>query len=83
MSSGQVVPNYVIFPKLWGRRLNYISTEGLYSPETIPKLDIKSIGTIYPTTVLLIISISKVIPSCFYYFKKGLVYIIIAAPSSH
>ena len=33
--------------------------------------------------ITFILSISKVIPSCFYYIKKGLVYIIIAALFGH
>ena len=37
----------------------------------------------YATLVTLILSISEVIPSCSYYIKKGLVYIVIAALSSH
>ena len=42
-----------------------------------------SVASIYcATLVALILSISKVMPSYSYYIKKGLVYIIIAAPSS-
>ena len=37
----------------------------------------------YNKLITLIISISKVMPSYSYYIKKGLVYVIIAAPSSH
>ena len=37
----------------------------------------------YATLITLILSISKVMPSCSYYIKKGLVYIIIVSPSSH
>ena len=36
----------------------------------------------YNKLITLILSISKVMPSCSYYIKKGLVYIIITAPSS-
>ena len=36
----------------------------------------------YNKLITLIISISKVMPSCSYYVEKGLVYIMIAAPSS-
>ena len=35
----------------------------------------------YTVLVALILSISEVMPSCSYYIKKGLVYIIIIAPS--
>ena len=36
----------------------------------------------YAVLVALILSIGKVMPSCSYYVEKGLVYIMIAAPSS-
>ena len=37
----------------------------------------------YTKLISLIISISKVMPSCSSYIKKGLVYIAIMAPSSY
>ena len=37
----------------------------------------------YNKLITLIISISKVMLSYSYYIKKGLIYIIITAPSSH
>ena len=37
----------------------------------------------YAALVALILSIGEIIPSCSYYVKKGLVCIIITAPSSH
>src|SRR6266700_4453360 len=37
----------------------------------------------YTTLIALILSINKVMPSCSYYIKKGLVYITIAALFSH
>ena len=37
----------------------------------------------YNKLITLIISISKIMPSYSYYIKKGLVYIIIAVPSSY
>ena len=37
----------------------------------------------YNKLITLIISISEVMPSYSYYIKKGLVYIIIAAPFSY
>jgi len=37
----------------------------------------------YIILITLILFVSKVMPSCSYYIKKGLVYIIIAALSSH
>ena len=37
----------------------------------------------YNKLITLILSISKVMPSCSYCTKKGLIYIAIAAPSGH
>ena len=50
-----------------------------YYPSLIPP----SVASIYYTTLItLILSINKVMPSYSYYIKKGLVYIVIIAPSS-
>ena len=50
-----------------------------YSPSLIPP----SLTSIHCAILIaLILSINKVMPSCFYYVKKGLIYIIIAALSS-
>ena len=49
-----------------------------------PSLIPPSIASIYYAILIaLILSISKVIPSYSYYIKKGLIYIIITAPSSY
>ena len=49
-----------------------------YYPSLIPP----SIASVcYTVLIALIFSISKVIPSCSHYIKKGLVYIAIASPS--
>ena len=43
-----------------------------------------SLASIYYTILItLILSISKVMPSCSYYIKKGLIYVIIIALSSY
>ncbi len=51
-----------------------------YYPSLIPP----SVASIHRVILIaLILSISKVMPSCSYYIKKGLVYIAIVALSSH
>ena len=39
--------------------------------------------TYYSKLVAVILSLNKIIPTCFYYIEKGLVYIIIIALSSY
>ena len=66
--------------------ISRLSIKGIVSSYLIcchPSLMPPSIASIYHAIlVTLILSINKVMPSYFYYIKKGLIYIIIAAPSS-
>ena len=65
-------------------RLSIRGTVSFYLIYCYPSLMPPSIASIYCTILItLILSISKVMLSCFYYIKKGLVYITIIALSSH
>ena len=66
--------------------ISRLSTRGIVSSYLIccyPSLMPPFITSVYyAILVALILSISKIMPSCSYYVKKGLVYIAITAPSS-
>ena len=63
------------------------STRGIVSPNSIYCLLLlipPSLASVYYAALIaLILSVNNIIPSYFYYIKKGLVCIIIMAPSSH
>ncbi len=66
--------------------ISRLSTRGTVSSNLIycyPSLIPPSVASVcYTLLIAFIFSINKVMPFCFYYVEKGLVYIIIAAPSN-
>ena len=69
---------------LLASRLSIRGTVSFYLICCHPPLMPPSVASIYYTILItLILSISKIMPSYFYYIKKGLIYIIITALSGH